>query len=82
MLAHGARFSVYQIMLGHKMWAARKCEVGISRFHMAETPWPNSKSGVAQESNRILILFWIAANQHRQQYLHRNTSWSRRKILS
>ena len=32
MVAHGARFSVYQIMLGHKMWAVRKCEVGISQY--------------------------------------------------
>jgi len=30
---------------------------------------------------RILISFWIAADQHRQQYLHRNTSWSRRKFF-
>jgi hypothetical protein len=34
MVAHGARFSVYQIMLGHKMWAERKCEAGISHIHI------------------------------------------------
>ena len=32
MVAHGACFFVYQIMLGHKMWAKGKCEVGISRL--------------------------------------------------
>ncbi len=56
----------------------------LQNFHMAGTPWPKNQiqSCLQRWGNRILILFWIAANYHHWQYSHRNTLLLRRNFFT